>query len=193
MVRKYREYRKVWSAPRRPFEKERLDREMKYCGEYGLRCKREIWRFNLMLTKLRSAARTLLTLEESDPRRQLEGAAILRRCRRLGLLTEDKEKLDYVLALTVPDLLERRLQTIVFKRTLAKSIHHARCLILQRHISVNDKIVSVPSYLVRTDSEARIRYAKTSALAGGRPGRVLRKKNKAAKSGGAAAEEAADE
>ncbi len=32
------------------------------------------------------------------------------------------------------DFLERRLQTLVFKQGLAKSIHHARVLIRQRHI-----------------------------------------------------------
>lgn len=43
-------------------------------------------------------------------------------------------KLDYVLALKVEDFLERRLQTCVYKLGLAKSIHHARVLIRQRHI-----------------------------------------------------------
>jgi len=43
-------------------------------------------------------------------------------------------KLDYVLGLRLEDFLERRLQTQVFKLGLAKSIHHARVLIRQRHI-----------------------------------------------------------
>jgi glutathione S-transferase len=42
-------------------------------------------------------------------------------------------KLDYVLSLTVPELLERRLQTIVFKLGLAKSIHHARDFFSRPH------------------------------------------------------------
>ena len=48
--------------------------------------------------------------------------------------------------------LERRLQTLVFKLGLAKSVHHARVLIRQRHIRVGKQIVNVPSFLVRTDS-----------------------------------------
>lgn len=53
---------------------------------------------------------------------------------RYGFLDETQNKLDYVLALTPADVLERRLQTLVFKLGLAKSIHHSRVLIRQRHI-----------------------------------------------------------
>jgi len=53
---------------------------------------------------------------------------------RIGVLDESKMKLDYVLGLRLEDFLERRLQTQVFKLGLAKSIHHARVLIRQRHI-----------------------------------------------------------
>ena len=62
------------------------------------------------------------------------GNALLRRLVRIGVLDESKMKLDYVLGLRVDDFLERRLQTQVFKLGLAKSIHHARVLIRQRHI-----------------------------------------------------------
>ena len=173
-MRNYRAYSKVWKAPRRPFEKERLDREMKLCGTYGLRCKREIWRVNVVLSKMRRVARTLLTLNPSHQRRQIEGAALLRRCHDYGFLAEDKDKLDYVLSLTVPDILERRLQTVVFKIGLAKSIHHARTLILQRHIAVGKQIVTTPSFIVRNESEGHIAFAEQSPFGGGRVGRVKR-------------------
>lgn len=52
-------------------------------------------------------------------------------------------RLDYVLALKIEDFLERRLQTQVFKSGLAKSIHHARVLIRQRHI----RYVSFPTHV----------------------------------------------
>lgn len=53
---------------------------------------------------------------------------------RCGLLGEGQNKLDYVLALTVENSLQRCLQTTVFKNGMAKSIHHARVLIRQCHI-----------------------------------------------------------
>ena len=86
------------------------------------------------MSKIRTAARELLTLDEKDPRRLFEGSALIRRLQRIGVLDESKAKLDYVLSLSVGDFLERRLQTQVLKLGLAKSIHHARVLIRQRHI-----------------------------------------------------------
>ena len=64
---------KTYMTPRRPFEKERLDQELKLIGEYGLRNKREVWRVKYTLAKIRKAARELLTLEEKDTRRLFEG------------------------------------------------------------------------------------------------------------------------
>jgi hypothetical protein len=64
---------KTFKKPRRPFEKERLDAELKLVGEYGLRNKRELWRVQMVLSKIRNAARTLLTLEEKDAKRMFEG------------------------------------------------------------------------------------------------------------------------
>ena len=106
-------YSKTYTTPRRPFEKARLDQELKLIGEYGLRNKKEVWRVKYTLAKIRSAARDLLTLEEKDPRRLFEGNALLRRLVRIGVLDEGKMKLDYVLGLKVEDFLERRLQTQV--------------------------------------------------------------------------------
>ena len=146
-------------------------------------------------------SRQLLTLDEKDPKRLFEGNALIRRLVRVGVLDESRMKLDYVLALKVEDFLERRLQTCVYKLGLAKSIHHARVLIRQRHIRwasiysnrlrasvlsksrVGKQIVNVPSFIVRLDSQKHIDFALTSPFGGGRPGRVRRKKMKAAEKG----------
>lgn len=178
-----RNYSKTSKTPRRPYEKERLDQELKLLGEYGLRCKREIWRVQLALAKIRKAARELLTLDPKDPKRVFEGPAILRKMQKYGLIGEEEKELDFVLQLSTGKLLERRLQTKVFRSHLAKSIHHARVLIKQRHIRVGKQVVNVPSFLVRVDSEKHIDFSATSPYSdAGRKGRVARK-NAAAKKG----------
>merc|ERR1711981_1434637 len=113
-------------TPNRPYEKERLAAELKLLGENGLRCKREAWRVKLTLAKVRKAARVLLTLDEKDPKRLFEGNALPRRLLRIGVLDEQKQRLDYVLGLKIEDFLARRLQYQIFKQNMAKSVHHAR-------------------------------------------------------------------
>merc|ERR1712234_11986 len=174
---------KTYVTPRRPFEKERLDQELKLIGQFGLRNKREVWRVKYTLAKIRKAARELLTREEKDPKRLFEGNALLRRLVRIGVLDESKMKLDYVLGLRIEDFLERRLQTQVFKLGLAKSIHHARVLIRQRHIRVRKQLVNVPSFIVRLDSQKHIDFSTNSPYGGGRAGRVKRQNAKKDKGG----------
>jgi small subunit ribosomal protein S9e len=166
---------KTAKAPRRPYEKARIDSELRIVGEYGLKNKREVWRVMYALSKIRSAARYLLTLEEDNETRQFQGQALLRKLTRLGLLDENERKLDYALALTPEKMLERRLQTKVFKSGLAKTVHHARVMILQRHIRVGKQLCNNPSFLVRVESEKHIDYALNSPYGGGRPGRVKRR------------------
>lgn len=197
-----------WQVPRRPYEAARLDSELKLAGEYGLKNKREIYRISLVLSKIRRAARELLKLDEKDPKRLFEGNAIIRRLVRIGVLDETRMRwvqlryiedeladwyslislyrLDYVLALKIEDFLERRLQTQVYKSGLAKSIHHARVLIRQRHIRVGKQIVNVPSFVVRLDSQKHIDFSLTSPYGGARAGRVKRKRERlaASKEGG---------
>jgi small subunit ribosomal protein S9e len=148
-------------------------------GTYGLRNKREVLRVNYLLAKIRKAARELLTLDLTDPRRIFEGDALLRRMTRLGLLKSTERKLDYVLGMTTEQFMDRRLQTIVAKRNLANSIHHARVLIRQRHIAVGKNLVNVPSFMVRVASEQHIGHTSSSTFKTGADGRTKKKKAKA--------------
>ena len=177
MPKSYRNQSKTSTRPRKLFEKERINQEVQICGEYGLKNKRELWRAQLTLARLRKRARELLTLDEQDERRQFEGAALLRRMFRYGLLNSETENgLDYVLSLNIKKLLERRLQTLVYRKKLARSFHHARVMVKGKHISVDNQLVHVPSYLVTVDNEQAINLYGKSPIAGGKPGRRARKR-----------------
>merc|ERR1712060_142428 len=153
-----------------------MGNELRLIGSYGLKNKREVWRLQLTLAKLRKAARVLLTLPEKDPRRLFEGEALIRRMVRMGLLKDSERKLDYVLGLTIAQFMERRLQTLVMKRKIASSVHHARVLIRQKHIAVGKQMVNVPQFVVRVSSEQHIQHAATSVIKTNKPGRMKRKK-----------------
>ena len=158
MVKNYRNYSKTIKTPKRPYEKERLDNELLLMGTYGLKNKREIWRVQYTLARIRKAARILLTLPENNPKRIFEGGALIKRMTKLGLLAKDQKKLDYVLGLTLKQFMDRRLQTLVYaKSKYASSIHEARTLIFQRRISIDrgtkKQIITIPSFLVRTKNE----------------------------------------
>lgn len=66
-------FSKTYVTPRRPYEKTRLDHELKIIGEFGLCNKREVWKVKYTLAKIRKAARELLTLDEKDSKRLFEG------------------------------------------------------------------------------------------------------------------------
>ncbi|KAJ5495505.1 40S ribosomal protein S9 [Penicillium diatomitis] len=162
------------------------DAELKLIGEYGLVNKREVWRVQYTLSKIRRAAR----LEENDPKRLFEGNALTRRLVRQGVLDQSHMCLDYGLSLRPEDFLERRLQTVIFRLGLARSIHHERVLIRQRHTRVGKQLVNVPSFMVQLDSQKHIDFTLNSPFAGGRSGRVARKK---ARDGTGSGRDAAEE
>jgi small subunit ribosomal protein S4 len=74
-----------------------------------------------------------------------------------GILKEGS-KLEDALAMSLDDILERRLQTMVYKMELSKSVKQARQLIVHGHIAVNGRRVTIPSYIVKRSEEDKIGY-----------------------------------
>jgi small subunit ribosomal protein S4 len=156
-----RKQRRKFDTPRFPWQIDALQDELKLLGQYGLRNKREIWRHKTSLSKYRGIGRSLLGMSIEE--RRIQEKQLLDRLHRLGILPVEAA-LDDVLDMTLEDILERRLQTIVFHKGLAKSIQQARQLITHGHIAVKGRRVSTPSYLVLKDEEKKITYAPKSPL-----------------------------
>ncbi|HID90540.1 TPA: 30S ribosomal protein S4 [Candidatus Bathyarchaeota archaeon] len=141
----------------KPWDATLLDEELKLIGQYGLRNKLEVRRFRKIVKDYQRTARRLLTEERG------EGRQFLAKLYRQGII-ERGATLSDVLDLTTRDLLERRLQTVVHRRGLAKTLYQARQMITHGHIAVDGRRVTVPSFIVERDAEDKITYWKNSPL-----------------------------
>lgn len=154
--------KKKWEGPSHPWRREVLQAELELLGKYGLRNKRELWIARTFLRRIRARARRLLALPPEV--RELRGRPLINRLYSAGILPSPDSSLDDVLRLTVEDVLERRLQTIVYKKGLAKSYYHARQLITHGHIAIKGRRVRSPGYLVSREEEGYVDFYRLSPL-----------------------------
>ncbi len=152
-----RRLRNKYNRPKHLWDKQRLTEEKRLKKEYGLKNMKELWVALEELKKYRREARRLLSLSEEE--RKSDVIKILTKLQRLRMLKE-KAELDDVLSLGQREILERRLQTIVYRKGLASTISQSRQLITHGFILVNGIKVSAPSYIVEGNEEETIKYSK---------------------------------
>jgi len=148
-----RKPKKSYHRPRRIWTSEQLNTELYIVGSYGLRNKRELWKAQTEIARIRNQARTLLSLP-TELRYEKE-KNLLGFLNRLGLVQESAS-LDDVLNLKIEDIIERRLQTVVMRKAKAKSPHQARQIVVHGHVSIGNRIVNLPGYLVKREEEPQI-------------------------------------
>jgi small subunit ribosomal protein S4 len=154
--------RKKYDTPRFPWRTDIMAGELKLIGEYGLRNKHELWRHETLLSKFRGIARALIG-ETPEERKKMENELLVR-LKKLGVLDETAV-LDDVLDLTIEDVLERRFETIVFRKGLAKTMQQSRQLIGHGHMAIGIRRVTTPGYIVPKTEESQISYTPKSSLA----------------------------
>jgi small subunit ribosomal protein S4 len=156
---------KFYETPNHPFQGERIAQEADLLGRYGLKNKEELWRAQSELRNIRREARRLLGDAQGDiDIAREEGADFLARLRRIGILG-DNDDISDVLSLDVTDILERRLQTVVYRKGLANSPKQARQFISHGHVTLNNARVTRPSRKVEVDEEDFVSFDATSPLA----------------------------
>ena len=140
-----RKQRRKYETPNHPWQAQRIEEERKIIEEYGLTNKKQIWKNASILRNFRKQAREITKLrgEKKDSNSKI----LIQKLNRLNLV-KTGSKLSDILNLQLRDVLERRLQTVVYKKNLSNSIKQARQFILHKKISVNGKIISSPSYLI---------------------------------------------
>ena len=149
---------KVYSRPRKPYDKTRIEEEAKITEEFGLKNKREIWRADARIKEIREKAKKLITADPSEQKKLFE---------RLNKIGFRLNSIGNVLSLDKRDYLKRRLQTILVEKKFAKTPNAARQLITHRKVVVGSKAIDSPSYIVPVELEdkimIKIRKAKPKA------------------------------
>ena len=153
--------RRIWKKPKNPLNYNLMMDELKTLGTFGLKTKKELWKARTNLSKLRHQARSLLALRQ-EIRKEKE-PVLINSLSKIGLVDKNST-LDAVLNLQVTDLLSRRLQTIVQKKLYFKTPYHARQAIVHGHIMIDDRIITIPSYIVKVDEESKIHLIPESSF-----------------------------
>ncbi|MCH7876724.1 MAG: 30S ribosomal protein S4 [Thaumarchaeota archaeon] len=153
--------RRVWRKPKRPLNYELKMEELKTVGTFGLRTKRELWKTNTELSRIRHQARSLLALRQEV--REEKEPILMKSLARIGLVSSDAT-LDDVLNLNVNDLLARRLQTIVSKKLGFKTPYQARQAVIHGHIMIGNRKIDIPSYTVTVGEEGDVHFTPESKI-----------------------------
>ena len=153
--------RKVWKKPKRPLNYDLIMDELKTLGTFGLKTKRELWKTQTELSRIRFQARSLLALRQEI--RERKEPVLMQSLSKIGLVDENST-LDDVLNLQVNDLLSRRLQTITQKKLYFKTPYQARQAIVHGHVMIEDNVVTIPSYIVKTEEETKIHLSPESCF-----------------------------
>jgi len=154
--------RKKYSTPNHPWNQKNIEVGRVLKKEYGLTKRKEILIANSFMKKYKDIAKKLIA--NTTKQGEKEKVQILDKLQGLGLLAAGSQ-LDTVLGLSVNDVLNRRLQSVVYRKGLARSMKQARQFITHRHITVGEKEITAPSYIVSLEEEAHITFKGKSALA----------------------------
>ncbi len=151
--------KKKYGTPKVIWDAVRLEEEREIKRDYGLRVKREIWKMSAILRRARKHAIELIP--KNDKQAEKEKKELIDRLVKLGLINPGA-KMEDILGLNLKSILDRRLQTVVYKLGLARTPKQARQMIVHGHIGVDGCCVDVPSYLVKRDEESKINFLGTS-------------------------------
>lgn len=153
--------RKKYETPSHPWIKSRIEEEKRLAKEFGIKTKKEIWKAETTLKKFKNQAKHLITI--SGNQAEVETKHLFRRVKDLGLI-QGEATFDAILGLNTDSILSRRLQSVLFKKGLARTPNQARQFIAHGHVFVDGKKITSPSYLVTVKEEASVEFAVNSSL-----------------------------
>ncbi|MCA9372047.1 30S ribosomal protein S4 [Candidatus Woesebacteria bacterium] len=155
---------------------------MRYTGPKNKAARREGMDLGLKTTGSKSHASLLKRLNISPGQ---HGVSRRRKKSEHSRQLREKQKLRYMFGLTekqlkryflesarkkgntavhMTELLERRLDNVVYRLGLAPTRAAARQLVVHKHIKVNDKVLSIPSYQLKNKDSVTFAKTKTKAI-----------------------------
>ncbi len=153
--------KKKFQKPSHPWRKQRLDEEAIIMKEYALKNKKELYRINTLLSKMKSNVKVYAAAGTSQADK--EKKQLFDKCVKYSLLKQTSN-IDDILNIGLKDIMERRLQTVVLRKALAKTMKQARQFIVHGHIMVGEKAITSPAYLVSVDEEPKLKFVQFSPL-----------------------------
>ncbi len=156
-----RKTRKKYTTPGHPWNKARIEEEKALVKDYGLRNKKEVWRMASFLKNAQMQAKRLIVTTTKQA--EIEKQNLVNKLKRYGLVSESSS-IEDILGLTLKDILDRRLQSILLKRGLARTVKQSRQFIVHGHVKVGDKLIDSPSFLVPVSDEETICFMDRSSL-----------------------------
>lgn len=157
--------RTKFKKPKERWNLERIKTDRNLVKEYGLKNMKELWKVQSEVSRIRRNVRELLSMGTGAE--EVKGR-IIGRLARLGVANRETT-LDNLLDLKENDLLNRRLQTIVYRKGMARSIRQARQITVHGFIAIDGRKVTRPGYLVGAEIENRISYYRPIDIEQKRP------------------------
>ncbi len=143
MLRKH----KIYSRPKKRFDKARIIEEGEIVKRYGLKNKKEIWKAEAKVKSMREKAKKLIG---KSPEEQ---EVLFNQLRKIGIKVNS---IPDVLGLTKEDILKRRLQSVMVQNKLSTTPKGARQLIVHKKVLIDGNAVNSPSYIVPVSLEKKI-------------------------------------
>lgn len=143
-----RRKKKIFNRPKKAYDKKRIEEEDELVKKYGLKNKKEIWKADFAVEKIRNIAKELITADEEEKK------AFIERQKAKGFQVETFAD---VLGLDKEEYLKRRLQSILVKKKLANTPRQARQLVAHKHVTVQGNVLNSPSHLTTLEEESNIK------------------------------------
>jgi small subunit ribosomal protein S4 len=148
---------------KKKWDKNTIVSEAVFVTDYALKNKKEIRKAEALVSKLKTIAKNFNRTTETKT--SAGAAQFVDKLKAQGYLNVEATSLDEVLEITLRELFERRLSSVVYKAGLAKTPGQARQFVVHGHVAVGGQIVTAPSYPVSVKDADIIAFVGSSSLA----------------------------